>query len=98
LLQVILVGYLIFFFGIIGLIIRRISIIYILIAIEFMFLGLNIIFLFLGYLLSLVFLQLIVLVLLVLAACEAAILLSLIFIFYKKFLLTDLYLFNLLKY
>lgn len=79
--QVIIVGYFIFFFGIIGLIIRRISILYILIAIELIFLGINIIFIFLGYLLFLNFLQVIVLILLVLAACEAAILLSLIFIF-----------------
>ncbi len=91
-------GYLIFFLGIIGLIIRRMSFIYILIAVEIMFLGLNIVFLFLGFFFSLYFLQLVVLVLLVLAACEAAILLSLLYVFYRKFAVTDLLILNLLKY
>lgn len=98
LLQLCLLGYCIFFFGIIGLIIRRISLIYTLISVELMFLGLNIVFLFLGYLLSQPFLQIIVFVLLILSACEAAILLSIIFTFYRINQTTDLNLLKFLKY
>lgn len=91
-------GYAIFFFGIIGLIIRRISIIYILISIELLFLGLDIVFLFVGFLLYLPFLQLVVLILLVLAASEAAIVLSIVYNFYKLSNTTDLALLMLLRY
>jgi NADH:ubiquinone oxidoreductase subunit K len=96
--QMCLLGYIVFFFGIIGLIIRRISIIYILIAIELMFLGLDIVFLFIGFLLYLPFLQLVVLILLVLAACEAAIILSVVYNYYRLVNTTDIFLLRLLRY
>lgn len=63
-----------------------------------MFLGLDIVFLFLGYILYLPFLQLIVLMLLVLAACEAAIILAVIYNFYHLHNSTDIVILNQLRF
>lgn len=93
-----LLGYFLFFFGIIGLIIRQFSLIFILIAIELFFLGSNLIFLFLGFLLFQPFLQIVVLLLLTLAAAEAVVLLSIIFFYHRNFQTTDLSLLQILHF
>jgi NADH:ubiquinone oxidoreductase subunit K len=98
LIQVLFSGYLIFFLGMFGLIIRRISLIYTLISIELMFLGLNIVFIFLGFLFYIPFVHVIVLILLVLSAAEAAIVLSLIFLLYRYNQTIDLFILTALKY
>lgn len=93
-----ILGYLLFFLGIIGLIIRQISLIYLLLSIELIFFGMNLNFLFLGYLLLFPYFQIIVLILLTLTAAETAIFLAIIFLYHQQFKTTDIKLLQILKY
>ena len=85
----VLCGYFLFFLGIIGIIIRQISLIFILISVELMFLGINFVFLMLSFLILQPFLQIFVIILLCLSAAETAIILSFIFVYHRLFFETE---------
>lgn len=92
-----LIGLLLFILGIMGLIIRQISLIYILLSIELIFFGMIVNFLFLGFLLFLPFLQVVVFLLLVVSASETAIFLAIIFLYHKQTKSTDTKYLSILK-
>lgn len=92
------VGYFLFFLGLSGLFLRHVSIIYILISAELMLLGINLVFLFLSLLLADPQCQLMVLMILTIAAAETTIGLSLLFLFHQIFDSTDIQLLNKLSF
>lgn len=92
------IGYFLFFIGLTGLFFRHGSLIYILIAAELMLLGINLVFLFLGLVLAEPQCQLMVLMILTIAAAETTIGLSLLFLYHQIFDSTDISLLNKLSF
>lgn len=91
-------GYLIFFIGIFGLIYYRFSLLYCLISIEVMLVGLNFSIIFIGNLLNQPFCQILVLILLTLAAAETALGLSLVLLYYKLYKTTSIQILTKLRF
>lgn len=94
----IFLGYLIFIIGLFGLIYYRFSLLYCLISIEVMLVGLNFSIIFIGAFLHQPFCQILVLILLTLAAAETALGLSLVLMYYKLYKTTSIQILTKLRF
>jgi NADH-quinone oxidoreductase subunit K len=81
--ELLFIGYFIFFIGITGLLLRHLSVIYILLSIELIFLGINVVFIAIGQINLILQMPIYVLLILTLAAAETAIMLSIIFYYHR---------------
>jgi NADH-quinone oxidoreductase subunit K len=93
-----IMGYIFYFIGILGIFIRQTSILYTMIAVELFLFGLNLVFLSLSVLLNEPQLQMQVLLILTLTAAETAIGLSLIVLYHNVLDTTSITLLKQLKY